>query len=86
MSKRLEKELLEVAQWYTAHKGDAMSVESRMQFLTKSIDYLIWAFAKAVEDIQHLEGRKRNGALMPHDPYIMTAVPSNLRTATGSYN
>ncbi len=84
MSKAVERELLEVAQWYTAHKDDGMGIEERLAFLTKAIDLLIWSQARAVEDIQQLEGRKRNGTLLPHDPYVMNAVPVNLRTATGN--
>jgi len=80
MSSSLEKELLEVAQWYTYHKGEPMDVERRIEFLTKTCDFLIWTMARMVEDLRLLEGRKRNGN--GYDPYITLAVPNSLRTPT----
>lgn len=82
MSKNLEKELLEIAEWYTFNKTVEMGIDNRLAFLTKACDFLIWALARACEDIQVLEGRRRNGFPMQHDPYVVNAVPKNLRTAT----
>lgn len=83
MSKGLDKELLEVAQWYTYTKSSGMSIEGRLDFLIKAVDFLIWTQAKAAEDLQVLEGRHRRGEAL-HDPYVMRAIPKNLRTATGN--
>lgn len=82
MSKQLDKELLEIAEWYTYHKGSGMDIDKKLEFLTKSIDFLLWALAKTAEDIQNLEGRRRNGQMMNWDPYTIKAVPNNLRTTT----
>lgn len=81
MSKGLEKELLEVAQWYTYFKSQEMSIEKRMEFLTKAIDFLLWTLARTVEDMRDIEGRTKNGHELA-DPYLFKAVPKSIRTAT----
>ena len=48
MSKNFERELLEVAQWYTFHKDEPMDIGERL-----------WALGLSAEEIQILEGRLR---------------------------
>lgn len=84
MSKALERELLEVAQWYCYHKDTDMPIEKRLEFLTKAMDFLIWTLAKSVEDIRVLEGRRETHGSLIEDPYILRALPNSLKRNNGT--
>lgn len=57
MSKELEQELLNFGKWYDEHLREVSDVQKQLKFQQDAIDQLLWVFARAVQDIQRLEGR-----------------------------
>lgn len=58
MSRELDQEVVEIGKWFAYHKREATDPDKRLEFLEKTCENLIWALARAVKDIQVLEGRR----------------------------
>lgn len=61
MSVELEKEALDVAKWWTYHKGNIPDMQKRVEFQGKAIDHLLWLLGRAIQDIKTLEHRAKLG-------------------------
>lgn len=85
MSKRTEQELLDIATWFHQNKGNDMSIDKRLEFMTKTVDMLVWVVAGAVGDIQRLEHRGRSGIILPYEKFPRQLVRSDkhLHVPTG---
>lgn len=78
MSRQLEKDALDFYKWFERHKTDAMDLPNRVTFLTEALDCVMWVLAKAIEDIQILEGRRKPNGIIVANPYL-NKVPKDLR-------
>ena len=76
MSRKLEQEILEVATWANYNRKDVLkshaSVEKKLEFMDKCFDHLLWVLARAVEDIQKLEGRGE--IFVPHSVRLDSGI------------
>lgn len=78
MSKQTETELLDLAQWFNYWKKEPMSIDKKIEFMTKTIDVMLWVMAGNTGDIQKLEGR--GGIILPRQ---MVRTDSHLKTDHG---
>lgn len=59
MSLELEKELLDVATWYNAHRTSITDVHKKLEFMEKLNDHLVWVLGRVAQDIKNLEHRDK---------------------------
>lgn len=59
MSVELEKEAMDVAVWWSEHRDKAMDVPTKIEFLIKVNDHLLWLLGRAIQDIKNLEHRDK---------------------------
>lgn len=80
MSRRTEKQLLDLGLWHEEHRSNCTDPAMRMEFCMRAVNEILFYLASVAEDIQHLEGRKRvNGGILLPGMYNYSSEITRLR-------
>lgn len=60
MSAKLIKEARDVALWWTQNRDRCSDLPTKVEFLTRANDHLLWLLGRTVQDLVNLEHRKHN--------------------------
>lgn len=80
MSRRTEKQLLELGLWHEENRRNCTDPIKRMEFCMRAVNEILFYLASVAEDIQALENRKRiNGGILLPGAYNYSSEITRIR-------